>query len=267
MSEHVRTSLGDTVAFDRYGGTGPGVLFIAGAGDWRDIDPVTTRTAELLAQQGVTAIVHDRLGRGESRVTDLPITLEREVAALEALLAELPEPRILCGHSSGAAISMYAISRGVRVAGLVLWECPLSPDEGQMAQWAQEFGRLLDSRDLAAAGRFFLRDVPPKLVEQVQAMEEYPVIIEQLDSQRADADALAWARSGTPAGFHASLDLPVLLLVGEQSYPEVVQAAEWMAGSVPRGQWKTVPGARHQWEPEIMARELAQFLESLPRTA
>jgi pimeloyl-ACP methyl ester carboxylesterase len=264
VSEHVRTSLGDTIAFDRYGGTGPGVLFVAGAGVWRGVDPVTPHTAQLLTQQGFSAIVYDRPGRGRSRLTDPPFTLEREVAALEALLAELPEPTVLCGHSSGAAISLYALSRGVQVARLVLWECPLSPDEGQTAEWAGEFGRLLDNRDLSAAASFFLRDVPPRLVERVRARAEYPVIVEQMDSQRPDADALAWAKSGTPAGFHASLDIPVLLLVGEQSYEQVVTAAEWLADALPRGRWKRIPGARHNWEPAAMARELAQFLESLP---
>ncbi|AGF73277.1 alpha/beta fold hydrolase [Corynebacterium halotolerans] len=263
MSEHVETAFGDTVAFDRYGGQGPGLLFVAGAGPWRETDPVTTRTAELLAEQGIAAIVYDRLGRGESQVEGIPITLDREVAAVEALLGELPGPTVLCGHSSGTAIGLYAAGRGMPVAGLALWEGPLSPDEGGAVEWAVEFGRLLDARDLTAALRHFMRDIPVELVEMLEASASFPVMVEQVDSQRPDADALAWAKSAAHEELFGSVSVPVLAMVGEQTYPELVEGAEWIAGSIPDARWKRVPGAYHTWEPGPMAAELAQFVRTV----
>ncbi len=65
MTDFTTTARGDRVAYDRYG-SGPGLVFIAGAGPFRAVDPITTETAERAADLGVTAVVFDRLGRGES---------------------------------------------------------------------------------------------------------------------------------------------------------------------------------------------------------
>ena len=48
MSELVTTALGDTVAYDLRG-SGPAVVFVAGAGPHRAVDPWTTQTAERAA--------------------------------------------------------------------------------------------------------------------------------------------------------------------------------------------------------------------------
>lgn len=65
MSTMLATGSGDHVAFDKRG-DGPAVVFVAGAGPFRAIDPCTTETAERAAAAGTTTIVYDRLGRGES---------------------------------------------------------------------------------------------------------------------------------------------------------------------------------------------------------
>ena len=63
MSGLVTTEANDRIAFDRRG-DGPAIIFVAGAGPWRGIDPGTTKTADLLADRGVASIVYDRPGRG-----------------------------------------------------------------------------------------------------------------------------------------------------------------------------------------------------------
>src|SRR5690625_6832566 len=55
MSEFVITSAGDRVAYDRRG-EGPAVVFVAGAGPFRAIDPETSEVAELLAARGWTTV-------------------------------------------------------------------------------------------------------------------------------------------------------------------------------------------------------------------
>jgi hypothetical protein len=66
MSETLKTRHDDIVAFDRRG-SGPAVVFVSGAGPYRATDPIMGGTAELAAAQGLTTIVYDRLGRGESK--------------------------------------------------------------------------------------------------------------------------------------------------------------------------------------------------------
>ena len=117
MTEFATTALGDTVAFDRHGEDGPAVVFVAGAGPHRAGDPITPATAALLADRGVTSVVHDRLGRNESPA-DGVITLERELAAVAAMIEVAGGSAILCGHSSGCAIAVEAARAGLPVTGL-----------------------------------------------------------------------------------------------------------------------------------------------------
>lgn len=73
MSSYLKTAANDRIAFDRRG-DGPAVIFVAGAGPWREIDSGTTQTAELLAEMGHTTAVYDRVGRGESAAEASPLT-------------------------------------------------------------------------------------------------------------------------------------------------------------------------------------------------
>jgi pimeloyl-ACP methyl ester carboxylesterase len=271
VSEVVTTSLGDRVAFDRRGafghdgadgagaydrGAGPAVVFVAGAGPWREIDQETTSTADLLQGRGVASIVYDRLGRGESPARG-PITLEREVAALAAMIEAAGGDAVLCGHSSGCSIALYAAAQGVPVAGLALWEAPLAPPDSGAREWAAEIGRLLDDGNLDGALTAYMKDMPPEILEAVRSI---PAMVPQAGSLRPDAESLAWAESAPLAELCAGIRVPVLAMIGEETYEIMVSAAESIAAAIPGAERKRLPGARHGWEPEPMAAELAAFV-------
>lgn len=158
MSDFVITSAGDRLSYDRRG-DGPAVVFVAGAGPFRAIDPQTSEVAELLASRGFTTVVHDRVGRGES-MRDGRVDLADELAAVAALIAIADAPAVLVGHSSGSAVSLRAAVDGLPVAGLVLFEAPLDPAEQGVAEWTGELYRLLDDGDHAGAVSHFMRDIP-----------------------------------------------------------------------------------------------------------
>ena len=271
MSEVATTSLGDRVAFDRRGafghdgahdrgaydpGAGPAVVFVAGAGPWREIDRETTATAQLLEARGVASIVYDRLGRGESPVSG-PITLEREVAALAALVEAAGGDAVLCGHSSGCSIALYAAAHGVPVAGLALWEAPLAPPDSGAREWAAEIGRLLDDGALDGALAAYMKDMPPEILEAVRSI---PAMVTQAGSLRPDAESLARAESAPLAELCAGIRVPVLSMIGGVTYEIMVSAAELIAAAIPGAERKRLPGAQHGWEPEPMAAELAAFV-------
>jgi hypothetical protein len=88
MTEYLTTYRGDTLGYDCRG-EGPGVVFVAGAGPFRAIDPRTTQTAEILAERGFRTVVHDRVGRADSfRVGR--VDLDDEVAAVRAMVDVAP---------------------------------------------------------------------------------------------------------------------------------------------------------------------------------
>ena len=254
--------LSDRVAFDRHG-AGPALIFVAGAGPWRESDPTTTETAELLAELGTTAVVYDRLGRGDSAAAAV-LTLEREMAALAALI-DTAAPggggAVLCGHSSGGSLALHAAASGLPISGLALWETPLAPPDSGARQLSDDLRGLVEVGDLNGALTLYMKDMPPEILEIVRSI---PAMVDQAGSLQPDADSLAWAESASHAELFAGIRVPVVALVGEQSYDDViVPAAESIVASIPTADWKRIAGAEHQWEPAPMAAELANFVHRI----
>ena len=65
MSLFVTSSDGTRIAYDSQG-SGPVVILVAGAMQFRAFDPGTSAMAALLAAEGFTVVNFDRRGRGES---------------------------------------------------------------------------------------------------------------------------------------------------------------------------------------------------------
>lgn len=259
MSRFATTTLHDQVAYDLRG-SGPSVIFVAGAGPWRDIDPITTATAENLAAQGFTTIVYDRLGRGASPAEG-PLTLARELAAIAALIEAAGGSALLCGHSSGCSLALLAAAKGMNITGLALWEAPLSPPDSGAQELADDLRELLAAGQRERALDLYMRDMPPEILEVVKAI---PAMITQADSLQPDADSLAWAESAPLSELLRPIRVPVLALIGTTSYDEVmVPAAEAIVAAIPGAKWMRVPGAEHEWEPVSMADTLADFSRSL----
>lgn len=262
MTEVLTTAAGDRVGYDRRG-SGPALIFVAGAGPWRAMDPTTTAPAVLLAEDGVSTIVYDRVGRGESFAAG-PIELDRELAALDALLEVAGGSAVLCGHSSGCSIGLFAAASGRRIDGLALWEAPLGPPDGGGREWAAEVNGLLDRGDLAGALTAYMKDMPPEILEAVRSV---PAMVDQAGSLRPDADSLAWAESAPHAELFAPIRVPVLAMVGNETYDEMIPAAESIAAAIPGATWKRMPGAEHDWQPGPMAAELAAFVKGARHSA
>lgn len=255
MSEYVTTSLGDRVGYDRRG-DGPTVIFVAGAGPWRAIDPGTDETAELLAAAGVGSIVYDRVGRGESFVPGT-IGLDREIAALAALIEVAGGSAVLCGHSSGCSIALRAAVSGLPVTGLALWEAPFAPPGSGADDWARVIIGRLDAGDLEGALTHYMKDMPAEILETVR---QIPGMVDQAGSLQSDAESLVWAESAPHADLFGRLTIPVLAMVGEQTYDIMQPAAESIAAAIPGAQWRSIPGAGHSWEPEPMAAALEELV-------
>ncbi|RDI41547.1 alpha/beta fold hydrolase [Nocardia mexicana] len=260
MSTHLTTSRGDRVSYD-IRGSGPALIFIAGAGPYRAIDPVTTRTAESAAVQGITTVVYDRLGRGESKV-DGRIDLDRELDAVAALIRAAGGSAVLCGHSSGCAIALAAAVRGLPVDGLVLWEAPLGPPDGGAREWAAEVDRRIEAGDLEGALTYYMKDIPPEFLEAWRTTPEFPDLVAQAGSLRPDGESLVWAESSPHTELFAGIDVPVEVLMGEQTYPVMLTAADSLAAAIAGATRKRMPGAGHTWEPEPMAKDLAEFVQA-----
>jgi pimeloyl-ACP methyl ester carboxylesterase len=260
MTEFVITTLGDRIAYDR-NGAGPGLVFVAGAGPHRAVDPVTTATAEAVA--GATSIVYDRIGRGDS-TADGPIGLDRELAAIAALIDVAGGSAVLCGHSSGCSIALAAAAAGLPVTGLVLWEAPFTEGPDVTREWIGEFERRLDAGDLRGALAEYMRDMPAEWRDE--ALED-PGAVAQVVSFRADGESLVWVESAPYSERLATVRVPTLCLVGEDTFPGMPEAADAVAAAIPGAESRTVPGAYHTWDVEPMAALLGEFVAATSSAA
>ena len=262
MTEHVTTSRGDTVGFDRRG-EGPAVVFVAGAGPFRAIDPRTTETAELLAGRGFTTVVHDRVGRADS-LREGRVDLADELAAVRALIDVAGGRATLCGHSSGCAIALRAGVDGLPVDRLVLFEAPIDPAATGVPEWTAQLYRLLDEGDRAGAVSHYMKDIPLEVLDGLRDSPLWEPFVAHAESLRADAQALAWAMSAPHPELFGALDVPALLVVGRETFDEMPAAAASLAAALPKATLAEVAGAQHSWEPAAMADLVAGFLAGHP---
>jgi pimeloyl-ACP methyl ester carboxylesterase len=265
MSEFSTTRLGDRVAFD-HRGSGPALVFVAGAGAHRAIDPWTTATAQAAAERGISTIVYDRLGRGESRVSGR-IDLTRELAALESLIDFAGGSAVLCGHSSGCTISLAAAVAGLPVTGLVLWEAPIGNIVGGAGPWAAEVDRRIETGDLEGALAHYMKDMPPEWLEGARISPEYADIVAQVVSYRPDGESLAWAESAPLEEVLGGIRIPVKVMAGSVSLDGILAAADAITAAIPGATQQRMPGEDHMWEPKPMAAELAAFVTACAAVA
>ena len=271
MTELVTSARGDRVAYDRYGpATGsPSVVLVAGAGSLRGDEGVAT-TARLVAAQGLTVLVPDRLGRGESAaegVGNVRWDLDREVEALRAVVDAGGGHAVLCGHSSGCSISLYAAAQGLPVDALVLWEAPLAAPAAGVASWVEGLEHRLDTGELEAAQEWYMRDMPPEWLAGAKASPAWPAIYAGAVSLRADAQSLRWATAALESGaLRDQVRVPVLAAYGTSTFPAMVEAADRLRAVLPQTEVREVAGAHHTWEPGAFAPVLADVVRSGPVT-
>ena len=261
MTEFVTSSDGTRIAYDRLG-SGPSVILVGGAMQFRAFDPQTGQLAARLAERGFTVVNYDRRGRGESAGRG-PYVLDSEIADLRALIAELGGPAALFGSSSGGAICLAAAAAGLPVSKLALWEVPIGPELG--ADGAEFLGGLQEriaSGDEEATIAFYMRDMPPEWVEAARQGPAWPIMKAVSPSLAPDAEALAWTQSRPRADLWSSVQIPVLVLVGEETLPFFPAAAESIVTSVSDGRSTRVPATNHSWELGPMVDVLAEFFAS-----
>ena len=261
MTDFVTSSRGDRVAYDGYGpvGEGPALVVVAGAGSLRG-EETTVATARLVAEQGVAVLVPDRLGRGES-AAEGRLDLDREVEALQAVVDAAGGRAVLCGHSSGCSISLYAAAQGVPVDGLVLWEAPVAGPAPDAKEWVDGLEQRIDAGELEAAQEWYMKDMPPEWLAGAKASPAWPAIYAGVVSLRADGESLRWATAQLGSGaLRDQVAVPVLSVYGTSTFPEMTAAAERIGAVLPQTEVREVPGAGHRWEPEGFAPVLADFV-------
>lgn len=259
MTDFATSADGTRIGFDRYG-TGPAVIFVPAAMQFRYFAPQSGQLAAALAAEGFTVAVYDRRGRGES-VAPGPFTLDAELADLRALIDAVGGSAALVGNSSGAAIALAAAAAGLPVTAVALWEVPLDAELGpEGAEFLAGLRERVGAGDEVGTIEFSMRDMPPEWLERARQGPAWPTMTAISATLVPDAEALAWTQSAPYPELFGSIPVPVLAMHGTEALPIFPVAAAAVVAAVPDGRVATVAGRDHSWDQSAMVQVLADFL-------
>src|SRR5437870_4136162 len=109
---------GTEIAYSKVG-SGPALIVVCGATQFRAFDPNLAALAELLAPR-FTVITYDRRGRGESGNAS-PFSTRRELEDIAALVGVGGGRASLLGYSSGAVVALEAAAAGLPIDKVVMY--------------------------------------------------------------------------------------------------------------------------------------------------
>ena len=191
----------------------------------------------------------DRRGRGKSG--DQPTyDPAREIEDVRAVLASLPAPVDLLGHSSGAILSLQvAAGAPPQLARLVVYEPPVffEPADRIAPDLPERLEALLASGRTEAAVETFLREGPrvsDAELRHMQAGSAWRSMVKPLAHTVGYDSRVQRAYAADPAEL-ASIQIPTLMLLGGASPARMRRAAETIARRLPHAQTHELPGQEH----------------------
>jgi pimeloyl-ACP methyl ester carboxylesterase len=243
------------------GGSGRSVLLVHGAlSDRRHaFGPVRP-----LLERRLTVGALDRRGHGDS--DDAPeYSLRREREDVAAVLAAMPGPVDLIGHSFGALCALEAARAGAEIRRLVLYEGvprdgrTISPDG-----LAERAGVLVGEGRSEAALDLVLAEVehhgPAQLARDQRAPNWSASVagVAVLDRELEIENQYRFAPER-----YADVTAPTLVLAGAESPPSIRTDAEAVAAGLPDARLTLLAGQRHACmhrAPQLFADTVLDFL-------
>lgn len=249
---------GTQLAYDQFG-TGSPVIMAAGAFN----DRTTTDALSRLLAERHTVFNYDRRGRGDSGDTQ-PYAVQREIEDLAALIDEAGGTAAVFGYSSGANLALAAAASGLSISKLALYEPAFNPDDtyptlpGDLSERlaslvaAGQRGEAVELFQTVAIG------IPEQVVAQLRHAPFRPAL--EAIAHTLPYDAAILGDRSLPVGLIGAIEVPALVVCGEDSAPFLRDAARAVAHTLPDGQPVTLAGQGHDIEPKATAAVIGEFL-------
>ncbi len=263
--ETINSKDGTKLAFDKCG-TGGALILV-----WGTLFTRKSYDAPLLPpllENNFTVYNYDRRGRGDSRAIRLDnIEREREIEDIEALIDAAGGSAYLFGHSSGAALSLYAAANlQSKVKKLVIYEPPFSDDTQAQQVWnlyTKKVNEAVVNGSAEDAVTLTMRQIGMS-TEQIDAMRDTTMWDEFL----ANAPSLAYDPAvvlgkdrTVPIDVLTRLTMPVLIMVGGKSSLATHELARKLTRSIPHGKLYELNGQSHEVKMEPLAPVLIDYFE------
>ena len=251
--DFIQSSDGTRIAYEQ-AGTGPLLIVVGGAFNDRTVG---IPLMEALAP-AYTVLSYDRRGRGASGDTHA-YAIKREIADLAALIAHVGGTARIVGYSSGAILALRAVAAGLPITGLVLYE---PPPTGQIGDdLVPQLTALLAADQRGEAVELFQTvavGLPATVVAELRHAPFRPALEAIAHTLVYDTLLLA----ALPDGLLASVEIPTLVLAGDQSHPVMAETAHTLATAIPQGQYQLLSGEGHGITPAVVAPLVHAFFEA-----
>jgi pimeloyl-ACP methyl ester carboxylesterase len=231
-------------------GQGPTIVLVPGScstgAAWKAV------IARLGGQYRTIATSLPGYGGSAERRTDGDRSIAPVASAVEAVIRRTGGPVHLVGHSFGGEVGLAVALRGrVELQSLAIFEAPAP---GMLSVFGRS-GRYEAFRAMTDA---YIADFRAGNAEAIAAMvdfyggpgtfESWPAPVRSYAAKTIPTNILDWESAycfePSPSAL-AALNLPLLVAVGENSHPAVVEANGLIAGAVPGASFATIPGAAH----------------------
>lgn len=246
----VTSSDGTRIAFDQ-SGSRPAIILVVGAFNDRSAGAPLARFLE----QHFTVFNYDRRGRGESGDT-APYAIDREIEDLEALIARAGGTACIFGYSSGATLALRAAAYGLAIPRLALYDPP--PTGARAGQLAPQLAELVAADRRGDAVELFQTEavgIPEFIVVQMRNAPFRPALEKMAHTLVYESLIL----QALPDGLEGSIQMPVLVMDGEESPEALRQSALSLATTLPDGHYRTLPGHGHDIDPAAVGPVLKEF--------
>ena len=241
---------GTHIAFDQ-SGEGPAIILVVGAFNERATGAPLARALE----RHFTVFNYDRRGRGESG-DNAAYAIEREIEDLDALIAQAGGSARVFGYSSGAILCLRAAAHGLAISQLALYEPP--PTGAKAGQLAPQLAELIAAGRRGEAVELFQTEavgIPAAFVAQLRNAPFRPALEKLAHTLVYESTIL----QSLPTGLMASVQIPTLVIDGEESPVVMRQAAQSLAEALPHGRYRTLKGQGHDIVPTVVAPVLEEF--------
>lgn len=258
-----RSADGTVIAYEDVG-SGPPVVLVDGAFCRRAFGPMPALAAALSTRFRV--LHYDRRGRGESGDT-APYDVQREVDDLAAIVEAAGPAPCLYGISSGAALVIRALGRGVSAKKVALYEPPFALDgthQPSPADYREQIAAMLAAGRRDDAVKLFMRvvGVPAVGIFFMRWMPNvWPKLRAVAHTLPYDFAALGDTQHGGPlpadlAACLAAIEAPTLAMAGGKSPAWMHHNGKTIAERVAGASFRVIEGQDHN----LSAKALAPIL-------
>jgi pimeloyl-ACP methyl ester carboxylesterase len=261
MNQTTTSGDGTAIAYTKLG-SGTSLILVDGAFCYRENGP-SSQLAPLLAKH-FTVFAYDRRGRGTSG--DAPVySIDREVDDIRALVKEAGGSAFAVGVSSGGALALQAVARGVSLKGLVLYEPPFIEKDGHPAPfgvWKNRLDQFVAADDREGAVRFFMTDVygaPKPFVAVMPLIMRSAWKKNQSVAHTLPYDLTLMEDWSILRDRSRSVTVPTLVIGGEKSPAPLKDAVATVARALPDARRLYLHGQDHMFSAPAVAPAIIEF--------